>query len=243
MEWRDEGIVLSTRKHGENSVILEVFTETKGRHAGIVRGGTSRKMTPILQPGSQVAVAWRARLADHIGSYTVEPVRSRASALGDRFALAGLNAVTSLLGFCLPEREPHNALYQRTVPLLDLLDHEQIWALGYLQWELGLLRELGFSLDLQRCAVTGKTDDLVYVSPKTGRAVSAEGAGEWADKLLPLPPVLKKQGDANDAEILQALGVTGYFLEYKLAPTLSGRPVPESRGRFIDALSRRLDRA
>ena len=240
MEWRDEGIVLSSRKHGETSVILDVFTPEHGRHAGVVRGGTSRKMTPILQPGGQVDVTWRARLEAHIGSFTVEPVRSRAVALSDRRALAGLNAVTALLAFCLPEREPHPALYKRSEQLLDLLTHPEVWPLAYLRWELALLEELGFGLDLTRCAVTGATEGLCYVSPKSGRAVSSQGAGEWADRLLPLPPCLLGLGESRDEEVLTALGTTGYFLEHKLAPELGNKPLPDMRGRLIDVLSRGL---
>ncbi|MDV4146231.1 DNA repair protein RecO [Shimia sp. FJ5] len=240
MDWRDEGIVLSCRKHGETSVILDVFTPDHGRHAGVVRGGTSRKMTPILQPGGQVDVAWRARLEAHIGSFTVEPVRSRAAALSDRMSLAGLNAVTGLLSFCLPEREPHPKLYKRSEQLLDLLGHGEVWPLAYLRWEQALLEELGFGLDLSVCAVTGATEGLCYVSPKSGRAVSAQGAGEWADRMLPLPPCLLGQGDAEDEEILIALQTTGYFLEQKLAPELGHKPLPEVRGRLVDAFSRRL---
>ncbi len=242
MDWRDQGIVLATRKHGETSVILEVFTPSKGKHAGVVRGGISRKMTPILQAGAQVDVTWRARLEGHIGSYTVEPVRSRALALGDRFSLAGMNAVTGLLSFALPERAEMLRLYEQTVPLLDLLGQHEIWPFAYLKWELALLEELGFALDLESCAVTGQADDLAYVSPKSGRAVSRAAAGDWADRLLPLPDVLRGQGDAADADILQALSVTGYFLENKLAPSLGTRPLPEARARLLDVLSRRAAR-
>ncbi|MDC0739221.1 DNA repair protein RecO [Cognatishimia sp. SS12] len=239
MDWRDQGFVISTRKHGENAVILEAFTPSHGRHAGVVRGGTSRKMMPILQPGAQVDLHWRARLEGHIGTFTVEPVRSRAAVLSDRFALSGLNAVTSLLGFALPEREAHAALYAQTVPLLDLLGQNDLWPLAYLQWEMALLTTLGFGLDLSDCAVTGRNDMLAYISPKSGRAVSATAAGEWAPRLLPLPPVMVGQGDAADGDILEALSVTGHFLENKLAPSLGNRPLPEARARFLDQLSRR----
>jgi DNA repair protein RecO (recombination protein O) len=242
MDWRDQGIVISTRKHGENSVILEVFTPDHGRHAGVVRGGTSRKMTPILQPGAQVQVTWRARLEEHIGSFTVEPLRSRAVAISDRFALAGLNAVTGLLSFCLPEREPHLPLYAKTEPLLDLLGQKDVWPLAYLQWELSLLEDLGFGLDLSACAVTGSTEGLEFVSPKSGRAVSRSGAGEWAGRLLPLPDVLKGEGEATNADILKALEVTGYFLEHKVAASLSHRPLPDARARFMDRLARSVAR-
>lgn len=241
MEWRDHGILLSMRRHGESSAIIDVFTERHGRHAGVVRGGASRRMAPVLQPGAQLDVTWRARLEDHLGSYHAEPLRSRAAAaLSGRLALAGLNAVTALLAFCLPEREPHPDLYVRSERLLDLLEHEDLWPLAYLQWELALLEETGFGLDLSACAVTGRLAGLAFVSPKTGRAVSREGAGEWADRLLPLPPVLLGQGDAGDTEILQALRTTGYFLETHLAPSLGSHPLPEVRGRLMDLLSRRL---
>lgn len=243
MDWRDQGIVLATRKHGETSVILEVFTPSKGKHAGVVRGGISRKMAPILQAGAQVDVTWRARLEGHIGSFTVEPVRSRAAALGDRLSLAGLNAVTRLLSFSLPERAPYAALYDRTVPLLDLLGQHEVWPLAYVQWELALLEELGFALDLESCAVSGSSEDLIYVSPKSGRAVSRGAAGEWADRLLPLPEVLRGGGQADDLEIVKALSVTGFFLEHRFAPSLGSQPLPEARARLVDVLSRRAQRA
>ncbi|UWR33341.1 DNA repair protein RecO [Sulfitobacter sp. W027] len=240
MEWRDQGILLSARRHGETSAIIEVFTPEQGRHAGVVRGGTSRKIAPSLQPGAQLDVAWRARLEDHIGAFTVEPLRSRAAvAMQDRLALAGLNAVTALLSFCLPEREPHPALYRRTEALLDLLGQGEVWPLAYLKWELRLLEEMGYALDLEICAVTGVSEDLIYVSPKSGRAVSAKGAGEWADRLLPLPTVLRG-GTGSDAEIAQGLVTTGHFLTAHLARDLGGKPLPEARARFIDAFSRRL---
>ena len=239
MEWRDQGILLSARKHGETSSIIEMFTPTQGRHVGVVRGGTSRKIAPILQPGAQLDVVWRARLEDHIGSFSVEPVRSRAAvAMGDRLALAGLNTVTALLSFCLPEREAHVALYASTQALLDLLGQSDIWPLAYLQWELGLLEEMGYALDLTACAVTGATEGLCYVSPKSGRAVSVKGAGEWVDRLLPLPDVLRGEGEGTDAEIAQGFVTTGYFLESHLAQDLGGKPLPKARARFVEAFNR-----
>ncbi len=241
MEWRDQGVLLSVRRHGESSAIIDVFTEEHGRHSGVVRGGASRKMAPILQPGTQLDVAWRARLEDHIGSYTAEPIRSRSGhVLSDRLALAGLNSVVSLLGFCLPEREPQTSIYRRTIGVLDLLSEPEIWPLAYLRWEVGLLEDLGFGLDLSSCAVTGARDGLVYVSPKSGRAVSAEGAGDWAQRLLPLPPVLLRQGDAPDQEIAQALETTGFFLREHLAPMVGNRPLPEARARFVETFMRRV---
>lgn len=239
MEWRDQGILLSARRHGENSAIIEVFTREHGRHAGVVRGGTSRKIAPHLQPGAQVDVLWRARLEDHLGSFQVEPLRSRAAtAMADRLALAGLNAVTALLGFCLPERENHPRLYVQTEQLLDLLGRGDIWPLAYLKWEVLLLDEMGFALELATCAVTGTEDDLVFVSPKSGRAVSRGAAGAWADRLLPLPPVLRGQGAGEDVEIIQGLSTTGYFLTHHLAHHLGNKPLPEARARYVDLFKR-----
>ncbi|MEM1352270.1 MAG: DNA repair protein RecO [Pseudomonadota bacterium] len=241
MEWRDEGILLNTRRHGETSAIIEVFTPQHGRHAGVVRGGTSRKIAPHLQPGAQLDVFWRARLEDHIGSFQVEPLRSRAAAaMGDRLSLAGLNAVTALLGYCLPEREAHLALYHETETLLDLLGQPEIWPLAYLRWEMRLLHEMGYALTLDRCAVTGGAEDLVYVSPKTGRAVSRAGAGTWANRLLPLPPVLRGLGTAPDAEVVEAFRTTGHFLHHHLARDLGHKPLPDARDRFVETFAQAL---
>jgi DNA repair protein RecO (recombination protein O) len=240
MDWRDQGLLLSSRRHGETSVIIEVFTPDHGRHAGVVRGGASRRMAPVLQPGAQIDVEWRARLEDHLGTFRVEPVKSRTWVLGDRLALAGLSAVCALLRFALPEREAHRGLYRKSLILLDLLDQPEIWPLAYLNWELGLLEEMGFGLDLRRCAVMGeKANDLSYISPKTGRAVSRAGAGEWADRLLPLPPCLLGHGPAPDAEIMQGFQVTGHFLRDHLAPHLGERPLPDARARLIDVIAAR----
>lgn len=243
MDWRDQGILLSSRRHGESAVIIEVFTPERGRHAGVVRGGASRKMAPILQPGAQLDLEWRARLEDHIGTFRVEPVRSRAGVLGNPLTLAGLNAVCALLLFALPEREAHGALYERTETLLDLLAESEVWPLAYLHWELALLEDLGFGLDLSTCAVMGeKANDLSYISPRTGRAVSRAGAGEWVDKLLPLPPCLMGHGPAPDAEILQGFTVTGHFLRTHLAPQMGHKPLPEARERFVARMAARVDR-
>lgn len=239
IEWRDDAALLGVRPFGETSVIVEVFSAEHGRHAGVVRGGTSRKIAPMLQPGAQLSVAWKARLDSHLGSFTVEPIRSRAAAaMGDRLALAGLNAVCSLLVMVLPEREAHPALYQRTIGLLDLLGQSDLWPLAYLRWEQALLEEMGFGMDLSACAVRGVNEDLIYVSPKSGRAVSREAAGQWADRMLPLPPVLAGKGDASNAEIVTALSTTGYFIAHRLIRSLGEKPLPASRARLIDAIAR-----
>ena len=244
MEWRDEGILLSTRPHGESSAIVDVLTPERGRHAGLVRGGASRRLAPVLQPGAQLDLTWRARLDDHIGTFTVEPVRSRMSLVMDnRLALAGLNSVMALLLFSLPEREAHPVLYQHTETLLDLMGAHDAWPLAYLRWEMLLLQELGFGLDLSACAVRGTgANDLSYVSPRTGRAVSRIGAGEWADRLLPLPPCMLGHGSAPDAEIAQGLRTTGHFLHNRVAAEQGHRPLPDARARFTDRFAKRIEK-
>ena len=240
MDWREEGLLLNVRAHGESSAIVSVFTREHGVHSGVVRGGQGRKMSPILQPGAQVDVSWRARLEEHIGSFTVEPVRSRAAAvMSGRLTLAGASSVLGLLYYALPEREAHKELYERTIPLMDLLGQNDLWPLAYLRWELALLSDLGYGLHLDECAATGSRDELVFVSPKTGRAVSRKGAGEWASRLLPLPDCLRGEGEANDLEILTALDTTGFFLHSRLAEGQMGKPLPDARQRFLDQLRKR----
>ncbi|HEY0275617.1 MAG TPA: DNA repair protein RecO [Paenirhodobacter sp.] len=237
MDWQDQGTILSARPHGETSMIVEVFTAMHGRHAGVVRGGASRRMAATLQPGSRVAATWQARLEDHLGSFTLEPVASRAGALSDRLALLGLGAVCAMLTVTLPEREPHPGLHARTEPLFEVIAAALPgWPLDYLRWELALLDDLGFGLDLGRCAVTGGREDLVFVSPRSGRAVSRAGAGDWAAKLLPLPACLLGQGGATWDEIAQGLRLTGHFLDRVL--TDHDRRLPEARNRLIAAIVR-----
>jgi DNA repair protein RecO (recombination protein O) len=235
MDWQDRGTILTVRPHGESSAIVELFTQAHGRHAGVVRGGSGRRLAPHLQPGTVVSAAWRARLEDHIGAFTVEPVRNRSGGLfDDRAALAALASITALLAFLLPEREPHPGLWQRSEALLDALGQDG-WPLAYLRWELALLDEMGFGLDLATCALTGSRDDLAYVSPRTGRAVSRAAAGAWADRLLPLPDCLR----GGAAGLAEGLRTTGHFLERHLAPQLGDRPLPEARARLVRALAAR----
>lgn len=243
MDWQDEGALLSMRLYGESAAIIEVFTAAHGRHSGIVRGGASRRMAAMLQPGTQLALSWRARLDEHLGTFTAEPLRDRAAILSDRLALAGLNSICALLHLALPEREPHADLWRVTMALLDALQPGGGWEPRYLSWEARLLEELGYGLDLSRCAVTGSREDLAYVSPKSGRAVSREGAGDWADRLLPLPQVLLGQGPASARDIAQGLVITGHFLLRGLGPVLGDRPLPEARARLIGMLARGPRRA
>ena len=239
MEWRAQGILLGVKRHGETAAILDLFTAEHGRHMGVVRGGASRKMAPLLQPGAQLDATWRARLDAHLGSYSVDLVRGRAAeAMGDRLALAGLSAVCALLSFALPERQAHPALYARSLALMDGLGAPR-WPEAYLGWELALLEETGFGLDLARCAATGVTQDLAFVSPRTGRAVSRAGAGDWADRLLPLPGVLRGVPDDRPGAIADGLRTTGHFLSDHLAPSLGDRPLPPARRRLVDLIAAR----
>ncbi|MBL4918429.1 DNA repair protein RecO [Szabonella alba] len=244
MEWRDEGLLIALRPHGEASAIVEIFTLGHGRHAGVVRGGGSRKMAATLQPGTQLAVVWRARLDDHLGAFTVEPLQSRAGLMEDRLALLGLGAVCAMLRLALPERAPAPGLWQPTLGLLAAMEAGAAdWPLAYLRWELLLLEETGFGLDLSRCAVTGARDDLAYVSPRSGRAVSRAGAGDWAPRLLPLPVAMLGQGPADRAEVMQGLAITGHFLDRGWQPVLNGRSLPEARTRLVAALARQAGTA
>lgn len=239
MEWRADGILLAARRHGETAAILEVFTEEQGRYAGVLQGGASRRMAPVLQPGSQLDLTWRARLSEHIGSFRVEPLKNRAAdVMSDRLALAGLGSVCALLSFCLPERAPCPGFYRLSETLLDGLGTAR-WGEAYLGWEKALLAEMGFGLDLDACAVTGATEDLAFISPKTGRAVSRTGAGDWADRLLPFPPCLAGRAVGTPEELAQALRTTGHFLSDHLAPSLGNRPLPAARQRFVDLVARR----
>ena len=238
MEWRDQGAIISVRRHGETSAIVEVFTQNQGRHAGVVRGATSRKNAPFLQPGAQVDVTWRARLNEHLGTFAIEPVQSRAHVMSNPLALSGLNAVCALLHFTLPEREAHPRLYATSIALLDAIADTPDWPLDYLHWEVLLLDDLGFGLDLTECAVTGIHDGLDYISPKTGRAVSRAGAGEWVDRLLPFPPCLNSDAAVGVSDLIEGLRTTGHFLEHHLAPDLGNNPLPEARARMIDRLGR-----
>ena len=212
MEWQDDGIILSVRKHGESSAIVSILTRAHGRHAGLIRGGAGKRMSGILQPGNRVQATWRARLADHLGAYTLEPAGAfAAAALGDAARLSALTSACALIEAALPEREPHPAILEGLEVLLGCIDDDTVWPVVYVKWELGLLQELGFGLDLTACAATGDTDDLTYVSPKSGRAVSTAAAAPYKERLLPLPAFLADGG--AEADIAAGLKLTGYFLE------------------------------
>jgi DNA repair protein RecO (recombination protein O) len=238
MDWRDNGFVLTTRRHGENGLIVELLTEAHGRHAGLVRGGQSPKRRAVLQSGNLVAAHWRGRLAEQLGSFEVELLRAHAACMiDDPNRLAALSAAAALIALALPEREPHGDVYQGFAGLVEALDSAPIWPQRYVIWECALLAALGYGLDLSACAATGVNDDLAYVSPRSGRAVSRSAGVPYQDKLLPLPGFLLRETEAGAAEVGAGLVLTGYFLHHHLlAP--QGRALPEARARLVDRLLR-----
>lgn len=241
MEWRDEGIILGTRKHGETSAILEVMTRAHGRHLGIVRGGRSRKMQPVLQPGNHIELVWWARLDEHLGTYQVEPLRLHAARLFDSAcAVYGLQTIAAHLRL-LPERDPHRNLYETLELLLEHLDEPSSAAELIVRFELLILDELGFGLDLSQCAATGQCDDLAYVSPKSGRAVSRLAGEPWADKMLALPAFLRRGSGlrADLSSMEEAFRLTAFFFARHVYEP-RGVEVPEARAGFLTALRKAL---
>ena len=237
MEWRDEGLIIGVRRHGEGSAIVEAMTRAHGRHLGLVRGGRSARLRATLQAGNTVGLVWRARLDEHLGAYAVEPFALRAGRLmGSALALAGVNYLARLLRV-LPERDPHEGVYEAASLIADALDEAMLAPL-IARFEARILAECGFRLDLSRCALTGAMDRLAYVSPKSGRAVSAEAGAPWRERLLPLPPFLRDDAplDARPSagEVADAFRLTGFFLARDLF-ALKGEPLPDSRAAFLKA--------
>ncbi|MEC9344125.1 MAG: DNA repair protein RecO [Pseudomonadota bacterium] len=244
MEWNDQGVILGLRRHGEGSVIVEAMTPRHGRHLGLVRGGRSAQMRSVLQAGNSVRLTWRARLDEHLGNYAVEAETLRAATLMQSgLGLYGLQTLANHLRL-LPERDPHLSLYQAGLVILDHLDEPEKAARLMIRFELALLDELGFGLDLSQCAATGTRGDLAYVSPKTGRAVSREGAGQWADRLLALPPFLApSQARVEETPLAdqldQGFRLAGHFLARHVWEPRAIRP-PDEREGFRKAVSAAL---
>jgi DNA repair protein RecO (recombination protein O) len=238
MQWTDAGFVIAVRRLGESGLIIELLTRAHGRHLGLVRGGQSPRRRSVLQPGNEVAAAWRGRLAEHLGTFACELLRARSALyLDDPDRLAALASATALLVVALPEREPHADVFAAFTALLDALDSAADWPAHYVRWECGLLAALGFGLDLTRCAATGATGDLAYVSPRTGRAVSGEAGRPYHDKLLPLPAFLRHDGAAEAGDIGLGLALTEHFLRHHLLLP-QGRNLPAARIRLAARMRR-----
>jgi DNA repair protein RecO (recombination protein O) len=238
MEWSDEAFVLSARAHGETGAVVELLTERHGRFAAHVAGGASRRMKPFLQPGARVLADYRARTAENLGSARLEPVGEGPSALfDDPLALTGLAAAAAVAAGALPEREPHPGAFLAFEALVSAFALPDVWPAVYVRFEMGLLEELGFGLDLTRCAVTGAVDDLTHVSPRSGRAVSRAAAAPYADKLLPLPPfLLGAQAGLAEGDVGRALDLVGRFLARDVFAVLN-RPLPPARVWLVDKLA------
>ena len=242
MEWTDEGIVLGVRRHGESSAIVELLTRSHGRHLGLVRGGAGKRMRPLLQPGNSVTAVWRARLDEHLGYYMVEGTRLRAAnLLASSHAVYGVTHLASLARL-LPERDPHEDIYEMLDRTLDDFDDAGGAAAHLIRFELAMLTELGFGLDLETCAATGTTADLVYVSPKSGGAVSRTAGAPFHDRLLRLPAFLRN-GEGNeghngsDEDLRDGFALTGLFLlRHVLEPRGQGHS--DARDGFINAVIR-----
>jgi DNA repair protein RecO (recombination protein O) len=235
MEWTDDGIVLGTRRHGEGNAILEVMTRGHGRHLGMVRGGAGSRLRPVLQPGNAVRVVWRARLDEHLGYYGVEPFRLHgASQLAASHVVYG---VTHLAALCrlLPERDPHPEVHDRLVAMLDHLDDPLAAGAEMVRFELQMLAELGFGLDLENCAATGATSDLGFVSPKSGRAVSRTAAEPWQDRLFRLPSFLSEVAVPSADDVADGFALTGFFLEHRVLEP-RGLTFADAREGFVAAV-------
>jgi DNA repair protein RecO (recombination protein O) len=246
MEWTDDGIVLGVRRHGEASAIVELLTRAHGRHLGLVRGAASARMRPWLQPGNGVRAVWRARLDEHLGIYAIEGTRLRAAGLlASSHAVYGVTHLAALARL-LPERDPHEEIYEMLERTLDDFDDAGEAAVHLVRFELAMLAELGFGLDLQHCAATGETTDLIYVSPKSGGAVSRAAGEPWADRLLRLPPFLREDESRHDEwseqDLLDGFQVTGLFLlRHVLEP--HGQSHSDARDGFIRAVTRQRSKA
>lgn len=239
MQWTDEGIVLSVRTHGETAAVVELFTRAHGRHLGLVHGGRSRKLRPVLQTGNHVDATWKARLSDQLGHVTLELRHGfAAEAMDNAAALSALTTLATLTRL-LPERDPHPNLYEITLFVLGFLGDVTVWPALLVRWELALLDELGFGLDLTECAATGSNDQLIYVSPKSGRAVSASAGEPYRGRMLALPQFLTKSrtGAVTAQDVRDGFALTGHFLETRvLAPR--GETLPDARGRILANLDR-----
>ena len=237
MDFQEEAFVLSARAHGDTGAVVDLLTQGHGRRSAYVAGGASRKMRPFLQPGARVVADYRARTSDHLGAARLEPMGEGPSALfDDALALTGLAAAAAVAQGALPEREPHPGVFLAFEALMAAFALPSVWPAIFVRFEAGLLDDLGFGLDLTRCAATGGVDDLIYVSPRTGRAVSRQAGAPYADKMLTLPPfMLGAQAGLVEGDVEAGFDLTGHFLEQFVFHALN-KPLPPARVWMIERL-------
>lgn len=238
MEWEAPAVVLDIRPHGEGGAIASLLTEAHGRHAGLAKGGASRGQAALWQPGNLIEARWVARLPEQLGALSGEMVHPAAAmAMEDPLALAALRAACAVAEGALPEREAHPRIFHGLVAFIATLARDTALALPDLvRWEADLLAELGYGLDLSRCAVTGSAEDLAFVSPRSGRAVSEAAAGEWRDRLLPLPRFLLGQGPSAPADWMAGLRLTGHFLARDVFG-VHNKGLPAARDLLLDRVA------
>ena len=241
MDWRDEGLILGGRKFGESGLILDVLTRERGRRSGLVYGGASRRKRAQFEPGNTIDLSWTGRLEEQLGRFDVAESREERAAqhLDSGDALSVIAAVTAILRGALNEGDAAgSALYEASTMLLDALHDQEVWPALYVRWELGLLSALGFSLDLEKCALSGANDGLTHVSPRTGRAVRGSEAEDYVERLFPLPTFLiDSRAPASLQDVRAGLELTGYFIERRLFNALN-RAIPEARGRMVVRIER-----
>jgi DNA repair protein RecO (recombination protein O) len=234
MSWESNGLILNFSKYNEKSYILEIFTEEHGKHKGIIRGLHSKNKRSIIEPGNEVFATWSGRLETHLGNYNVEPIKLWSShVLQFKDKLSAISSICSLISLTMAERQPNPIIYFSSKKLIEIVaSKREDWIREYVFWEMQLLSEIGYGLDLERCAVTSKSSDLVYVSPSSGRAVTNEGAGDFRNKLLPLPKFMTDfKANYDNDDIYNALNLTEFFFKKRffLPNNLN---FPQSRNRL-----------
>jgi DNA repair protein RecO (recombination protein O) len=241
MEWQEPAIVLEVAPYGEGDALVTLLTAGQGAWRGLAKGGNARSKTALWQPGNIISARWAARLAEQLGSFSGEMVHPAAAlAMDDRLHLAILNAACALAAGALPEREPHRDVFAGLARLLAGINIADTPLPALVLWELDLLRHLGFGLDFSASAIAGDNDRLAFVSPRTGRAVSLSAAGEWAGRLLRLPPFLLEGGEPNGPDCLDGLKLTGHFLARDVFGARH-HPLPPARTRLYDLLTDRAE--
>ena len=246
-EWTDDGLILSIRPHGERNAVISLFTEENGRHAGLVHAYDASSKRGTVQIGNMVQAKWRARLIEQLGTYQLELIKNLSAVfLDDAVKLAGLSSCCAILDVSLPERDANVSVWRATTALIEIIslaDHLEDWLGFYIKWEMNLLEQLGFGLDLHSCAVSGLTDTLIYVSPRSGRAVHQNHAGDYADRLLRLPSFLQSEkitASVSKTALWDGLTLTGYFVSRRVF-SLINKDLPQSRLRLAHLVAKRYN--